>query len=463
MGSWQAPCSQACALGGGSDTLGAAPVNALAEIPALVDRTYREEYGRIVAHLLGILGDFELAEDLTTEAFTSALERWPRDGVPARPGAWLTTVARNRARDRLRRRQTAVRKAASVGHLQDLGEAERAARALDEIESPLGVPDERLRLIFICCHPSLPEHTQVALTLRTLGGLSTAEIARAFLVSESTMAQRLVRAKKRLAAEGVPYEIPDRAQLGARLRAVLHVVYLIFNEGYAASEGDELLRAELCGEALRLAELLARLGEGAPAERGGASFGPVYAEVLGLWALMSLHHSRRHTRVDSEGDVVLLEEQARERWDREAIARGLELLDRALSLRAPGPYQIQAAIAALHAQAPSPGDTDWAQIAALYGSLAHLQPSPVIELNRAVAVAMAEGPAVGLALLDALEARGELASYHLLPAARADLLRRAGRYEAARKAYERALSLAGNAAERRFLARRIEQMRDENP
>ena len=418
----------------------------------IVDRVYREEYGRLVAHLIGLLGSFDLAEDVATEAFTTALERWPRDGLPERPGAWLTTVARNRARDRLRRRQTAERKAASVGLLLDLSADERSEVELAELEDPATVPDERLRLIFTCCHPILPEHARVALTLRSLGGLTTPEIARAFLVPEPTMAQRLVRAKKRLAKEGVAYEVPPAEQLGERLRSVLRVIYLIFNEGYAATEGQALVRTELCGEALRLVELVAELGQ------RGSSFGPDRAEVLGLWAMMLLHHSRRDTRVDADGDVVLLEDQDRSRWDRAAINRGLELLDEALTLRAPGPYQIQAAIAALHARAATPDETDWRQIAALYGSLHQHQPSPVIELNRAVAIAMAEGPEVGIRLLDELAARGELDHYHLLPAARGDLLRRAGQREAAREAYERALDLARNAAERRFLSRRIDEL-----
>ena len=422
------------------------------ETSEIVSRVYREEYGRLVAHLIGLLGSFDLAEDVAAEAFTTALERWPRDGVPGRPGAWLTTVARNRARDRLRRRKTAERKAESVGLLHDLGAEERSEAELAEIEDPEAVPDERLRLIFTCCHPVLPEHAQVALTLRSLGGLTTAEIARAFLVPEPTMAQRLVRAKKRLTQAQVPYELPPAEQLGERLRAVLHVIYLIFNEGYAATEGRTLIRTELCREALRLASLVADLGQ------RSSAFGREHAEVLGLWALMLLHHSRRDTRIDAAGDVVLLEDQDRKRWDSAAIARGLTLLDEALGLRAPGPYQVQAAIAALHARASKPEQTDWAQIAALYASLHRYQPSPVVELNRAVAVAMAAGPQAGLCLLDELEARGELDHYHLLPAARADLLRRDGQLDAARAAYERALSLARNDAERRFLSRRIESL-----
>ncbi|MDH6218974.1 RNA polymerase sigma-70 factor (ECF subfamily) [Streptomyces pseudovenezuelae] len=403
---------------------------------------FRAEWGQVVATLIRVTGDWDLAEECAQDAFAQALDRWRRDGVPRRPGAWLTTTARNRALDVLRREAVGVAKLREVAVLAgDEPYDDRGGSAYDD-EDASGVRDDRLRLIFTCCHPALPIEARVALTLRTLAGLTTPEIARAFLVPEATMAQRLVRAKRKIRNAGIPYRVPPAHLLPERTAGVLGVLYLLFNEGYAATSGADLVRRSLCAEAIRLARVLARLMPDEP-------------EVLGLLALLLLHDARRHARVDDAGELVTLEDQDRGAWDRAEIDEGAALVESALRRGSPGPYQIQAAIAACHTTAGTAEETDWADIAALYGELARLVPSAVVRLNRAVAVGTAEGPEAGLALVAELEREGELTDYHLLPATRADLLRRGGRPAEAAEAYRQALELVENEAERRFLEKRL--------
>ncbi len=402
-----------------------------------IARLYREESGRILATLIRVLGDFDLAAEVLQEAFAAALEQWPGDGAPQNPRAWIVQTARHKAIDRLRRRTLFEEKREELERLTALESAEPVAVA----EAARLAYDDRLRLIFTCCHPALALEVQVALTLRTLCGLGTEAIARAFLVPTATMAQRLVRAKHKIRDAGIPYQVPSDALLPERVEAVAAVVYLVFNEGYATTQGDALVRRELCAEAIRLARLLDRLLP--------------RPELAALLALMLLHDARRDARVDAAGDLVLLEDQDRGRWDHAQIAEGLALVESVLRTGPPGPYALQAAIAALHARAARPEGTDWAQIAALYDLLVRAHPSPVVELNRAVAVAMIEGPEAGLRLIAAVEPR--LASYHLLHAARADLLRRLGRRDEAAVSYRRAMAFTTNEAERRFLTRRLRE------
>jgi RNA polymerase sigma-70 factor, ECF subfamily len=407
-----------------------------------VERAFREESGRVLATLIRHLGgNFELAEDALQDALAAAMTAWPRDGVPANPGAWITVTARRKAIDRIRRERVLADRVESLQTLMDL---ERQAEPDPASES--AVPDDRLRLIFTCCHPALAIEARVALTLRTLGGLTTAEIARAFLVPEATMAQRLVRAKRKIGAARIPYRVPPDDALPDRLAGVLAVVYLVFNEGYAAREGDRLVRADLCDEAIRLGRLLAQLMPDDP-------------EALGLLALMLLHDSRRAARTDAGGRFVALPDQDRARWDAGRIEEGTAVLDRALRLRRPGPYQLQAAIAALHATAPDAEHTDWRQIAGLYCKLERIAPSPVIAVNRAVALGMADGPEAGLALLGALAADRRVDAYQPFHAARAELLRRAGAADDAAAAYARAIELSPNDVERAELERRRAALR----
>jgi RNA polymerase sigma-70 factor, ECF subfamily len=418
-------------------------VQATDAVSAAVARAFRDERASVLATLIRQAGDFQLAEDAVQDAFEAAMASWRRDGVPARPGAWITTAARRRAIDRLRRDRSLAARAERLAELTRLdSEHEEDASMGDESS----IVDDRLRLIFTCCHPALEMPARVALTLRTLGGMTTGEIARAFLVAEPTMGKRIVRAKRKIADAHIPYRVPADEELPDRLRGVLRVVYLIFNEGYAAAEGDRLVRDELCDEALRLGELLSRLM-------------PADPEVWGLSALMLLHDARRAARVDSAGRYVGLDDQDRSLWDSGRIREGLARLERAVRLRRPGEYQLQAAITALQMQAPDAESTDWAQIADLYGALAKLNPSPVVELNRAVAVGLASGPAAGLALLEPLLGDPVLERYQPLHAAHAELLSRTGDVAGAARAYGRAIALSANAVERAELERRLEALR----
>ena len=414
--------------------------NADERVRESVDAIYRSESRRILATLIRLLGDFELAEDALHDAFAAALERWPREGVPANPRAWLVSTGRFKAIDAMRRRARFDASQAALAEQLDAGTSD-APVSDDE-----GVEDDRLRLIFTCCHPALQPDARVALTLREVCGLTTEEIARAFLTAPPTLAQRIVRAKAKIRDAHIPYQVPSPTDLPDRLDTVLQVIYLVFNEGYSASSGASLTRSDLSGEAIRLGRLLIELLP--------------EPEVVGLLALMLLQESRRVARTSPTGELILLENQDRSLWNREQIAEGKALVERALSSRRFGPYTLQAAIAAVHAEAPNAAATDWAQIVGLYGLLARVEPSPVVELNRAVAVAMRDGPLAGLDLIDAILARGDLADYHLAHSARADLCRRLGRTAEARASYERALALTRQEPERRFLERRLAELPD---
>ena len=406
---------------------------------AAVEELYRADWGRIVATLIGVVGDFDLAEEAAQEAFTAAVHQWPVEGIPEYPRAWIIQTARHKAIDRLRHRVRTEEKLDSYVKSGFAPESEIPDYDTDEI------PDDRLRLIFTCCHPALAPEAQVALTLRTLCGLETDEIARAFLVPETTMAQRLVRAKKKIREAGIPDVVPEAKAIGERLDAVVTVIYLVFNEGYAATRSGPLVRTDLCAEAIRLGRLICELTGPKPP-----------AEATALLALMLLQDARRDARMDAAGDLVTLEEQDRTLWNRAQIAEALPMVEEAF--RAPvGPLAIQAAISAIHCQAPSAAETDWKQIQALYDLLLRVQPSPIVRLNRAVAVAMSEGPAAGLALVDELAASGALSDYHLMHATRADLLRRMGKAAEAAESYTRALALVTNDSERRFLERRLSE------
>ena len=431
--------------------MGAGPpaANTGESVQHVVTTLFREEWGRVVAALIHRTEDWDLAEECAQDAFAQALVRWPIDGIPSRPGAWLMTVARNRAMDRLRRSNVHATKLKQIAALGPAGaggpneEGDVTEQRSGSEDS--GVPDERLRLVFTCCHPAVAMEARVALTLRTLAGLTTAEIARAFLVPEATMAKRLVRAKQKIAHAGIPYRVPSADALPQRTSGVLAVLYLLFNEGYSASAGAELVRKNLCDDAVMLAGVLAELM-------------PEEPEAKGLLALMMFHRSRQAARVDSKGDLVTLDEQDRALWDQASIEQAEQVLDDALAQRQRGPYQLQAAIAGCHALAPQAEMTDWARIANLYDQLLEMTGSPVVELNRAVAVAMADGPAVGLALVNDLAASGALKQYYLLAATRADLLRRLGRRAEAADAYREALALVATEPEERFLTARLAEV-----
>jgi RNA polymerase sigma-70 factor (ECF subfamily) len=404
-----------------------------------LEQVFREEYGRIIATLIRHSGSFDLAEEALNEAFVSAAATWERDGPPRNPGAWLTTVAHRKLLDAVRRDKTRAEKQSEIEYettrLQPFAEPEL-------LEEPVEYPDDRLRLIFTCCHPSLNREAQVALTLRTLGGFTTTEIAHAFLLPETTLAQRLVRAKQKIRLAGIPYEIPSLERLTDRLAAVQAVIYLIFNEGYSASAGENLVRNDLCAEAIRLGRVLCELMPNEP-------------ENFGLLALMLLQDSRRRARVNDRGELMLLEEQDRSLWDRKEIDEGVRLVERALAMRRPGSYQVQAAIAAVHCEAETAADTDWRQIVALYERLLRISSSPVVALNYAAAVAMSDGPETGLELIESAGAGGRLEQYYLFHAARADLLRRLNRFDEAHTAYERALSLSTNRVEQNYIRQRL--------